>query len=222
MKKLNVNTNGNKKLVNSNSIRFMIWNLPAEKTCPFATEHCKKFCYAKKAERIYPQVLPSREKNLEESKSNDFTANMVYTIEKLMNGKAYKGKKVYFRIHESGDFYNKEYTQKWIDIARYFENDKNIVFLAYTKSISYFIQCGFGKESFPNNFIVRSSLWDDTKTENLIATVKHNFPIYTAFDGETLEKEINSGNYSKCDCKDCAECGKCYSKTENKIACEIH
>ena len=221
MKMLNVNTNGNKKLVNTNSIRFMIWNLPAEKTCPFATEHCKKFCYAKKAERLYPQVLPCRENNLTESKTDDFVANMVYTIQKKINSKSYKGKKVYFRIHESGDFYNREYTQKWIDIAKHFENNENIVFLAYTKSLAYFIQCGYGKD-FPNNFIVRSSIWDDTKPESVRDTAVYNFPIYTAFDGDTLVKEIESGNYSKCDCKDCAECGKCYSKTEQKIACAIH
>ena len=127
----------------------------------------------------------------------------------------------YFRIHESGDFYNKEYTQKWIDIAKHFENNENIVFLAYTKSLAYFIQCGYGKD-FPNNFIVRSSIWDDTKPESVRDTALYNFPIYTAFDGDTLVKEIESGNYSKCDCKDCAECGKCYSKTEQKIACAIH
>ena len=81
MKMLNVNINGNKKLINTDTVRFMIWNIPAVVTCPFATEHCKHFCYARKAERVYPQVLPAREKNLEESKSEDFVANMIYTIE---------------------------------------------------------------------------------------------------------------------------------------------
>ena len=81
MKKLNVNINGNKKLVNTSSVRFMIWNLPAVVTCPFATEHCKHFCYARKAERVYPQVLPAREKNLKDSMEEDFVANMIYTIE---------------------------------------------------------------------------------------------------------------------------------------------
>ena len=39
MKKLNVNINGNKKLINTATVRFMIWNIPAVVTCPFATEH---------------------------------------------------------------------------------------------------------------------------------------------------------------------------------------
>lgn len=39
---LNVITKGNKKLINNDKVRWMIWNLPAITTCPFATDHCKK------------------------------------------------------------------------------------------------------------------------------------------------------------------------------------
>jgi hypothetical protein len=121
-KLLNVNINGNRKLQNTDTIRYMIWNLPAVKTCPFRTEMCEKSCYARKAERIYPQVLPSREENYTESLENDFAANMIFTIEKKLNSKAFAGKKCIFRVHESGDFYNVEYTRKWIKICKHFEN----------------------------------------------------------------------------------------------------
>ena len=130
---LNVNVNGNRKLKNSNKIRFIIWNLPAEKTCPFSTENCRKSCYAKKAERLYPQCLASREKNFADSLKSDFVENMIYTIETELATAKYKNKHVVFRIHESGDFYNLEYMAKWVAIAEHFLNNPQITFLAYTK-----------------------------------------------------------------------------------------
>lgn len=223
MKKLNINCNGNRKLQNGENIRFIIWNLPAQKTCPFATELCKKSCYAKKAERIYPQVLPSREKNFTDSLSADFVENMIFTIEKELNSKKYNNKQVVFRIHESGDFYNLEYTQKWLDIARHFENNNKIVFLAYTKSIIYFIDSGYGTAVFPKNFVIRSSIWTDTKTENIIHTAVFNIPIYTALTADDMEKEKNAGRvFEKCDCINCGTCQKCWNTAYNEIICKIH
>ena len=217
MKKLNVNINGNKKLINTSSVRFMIWNIPAVVTCPFATEHCKHFCYARKAERVYPQVLPAREKNMEESKSEDFVDNMVYTIESRLNSKAFANKKVYFRIHESGDFYNQKYTNAWCDIARHFENDNRITFLAYTKSVKYILNA-----NVPKNLIVRFSIWDDTKQADIESASRLNLPIYTAGTKEEVKNAVENKGFTKCECADCANCGKCYSSEEKKIMCEIH
>lgn len=219
---MGINTTGNRKLKNNNSVRFIIWNLPAQKTCPFATEHCKKFCYAKKAERVYPQVFPAREKNYSDSLSADFVKNMIFTIETELNTNKYKNKKVVFRIHESGDFYNLEYAEKWVKIARYFEDNKNLVFLAYTKSITYFINCGYGL-NFPNNFIIRSSLWDDTSADKVELTNCYNIPVYTALTLEDMGKERAVGHvFYKCRCEDCATCGLCWTKQAKDIICEIH
>ena len=41
---------GNAKLKPTGAVKYLIWNIPAIKTCPYATEHCKKACYAIKAE----------------------------------------------------------------------------------------------------------------------------------------------------------------------------
>lgn len=87
---------GNKKLPKSTAI----FNLPAGSTCPMRTEFCARFCYAKKAERIYPQVSPSRERNLALSRQAEFVGIMVEFIGK--NQSKIKA----FRIHESGDFYS--------------------------------------------------------------------------------------------------------------------
>ena len=90
---LNVNINGNKKLVNNENTRFIIWNLPAVETCPHATELCKKSCYARKAERVYPDVIFSRKTNLKRSMQSEFVENMIFTIETELATKKYKGKK---------------------------------------------------------------------------------------------------------------------------------
>lgn len=217
---LNVNINGNKKLVNNENVRFMIWNLPAVVTCPYRTAMCEKSCYARKAERVYPQVLPSRLENLEDSKKESFAAYMIRTIEYYLAKKSFNGKKVYFRIHESGDFYNQEYFNKWMEIIRYFENDPRIVFEAYTKSIRYAIAAGYGISDFPSNFIVRASVWDDTKVEELELIERYNFPIYTAFPAQDFE-QLAQG-YTECTCEDCAKCGKCYKMEDHKIAVRIH
>lgn len=217
-----INWNGNKKLRNTESVLFGIFNLPAVKTCPFATEHCKSACYAKKAENFRPNVLPCRERNFEDSKKNTFVPDIIAQIEKTLKSKKAQGKKVLFRIHESGDFYNKEYTNKWIQIAKHFENDNRIVFLAYTKSLLYVIQCGYGLSDFPKNLIIRSSLWDDTKAENLERTKTFDIPIYTAFEKKELAEKIENEKYTECECKDCGECQKCYKATEKRIAVAIH
>jgi hypothetical protein len=79
-----------------------IFNLPAIKTCPNHTL-CGQACYARKAEKRFKAVVASRERNLSASKASDFVDAMVKTLA--------KAKKV--RIHESGDFYSGEYTERW-------------------------------------------------------------------------------------------------------------
>lgn len=116
---------GNLKL----SKDILIWNIPAVKTCPNCSD-CWKKCYARKAEKMYPSVLPCRERNYQASLKEDFVSNMVYLIRKtLKNAKKYKPKAI--RIHESGDFYSREYAEKWKEIAKTFPE---LTFYGYTKA----------------------------------------------------------------------------------------
>ena len=203
----------NKKLIPNKDTRFLIWNLPSKITCPYATEHCKKFCYAVKAETAYPNCLPSRMKHFEISKADNFTDRMIYTIETYLSKLSYQtAKKVVVRIHESGDFYNFSYMAKWFEIAEHFKSNKKVVFMAYTKSIEYlhFLV-------IPKNMVVRFSVWDDTPINQIALAIKYDLPIYTAVDKFT--KDIKSQN--RCLCRDCAKCGKCWGKTST-LVCEIH
>lgn len=208
----------NNKLKPTKAVKFLIWNLPSRITCPYANPLCYKFCYAVKAETAYPAVLPSRLKHLEISRQNDFADRMIYTIESYLSKPSYQtAKKIVVRIHESGDFYNKAYMLSWYRIAEHFKHDKRVVFMAYTKSVVYYDQLAINGINKPNNMVVRFSVWEDTPTELLELAKKHNLPIYTAVDKFTAD--IKSQN--RCLCRDCADCGKCWSKTKS-IICEIH
>lgn len=210
---LNVNVNGNKKLVNNDKVRYIIWNLPAVKTCPFRTIHCEDGCYALKAERMYPSVTPSREKNYNDSLKDDFSVRMIETIAYYRNSKAFKNKLIIVRIHESGDFYSEEYAKKWVEVINYFRNDSTIKFLCYTKSLPYFNDVNV---SSMKNLCFLASVWDDT-TEAMMDIIKtKNYRVYTAVES------FENTSYSHCDCKDCAHCMKCCNNNVKAIACEIH
>jgi hypothetical protein len=103
--------------------KIAVFNLPARKDV--CGRECPG-CYAKKAQRIYKQVLPSRERNLTASMSATFVAEMVVEIEKAIR----KGKVSAVRVHEAGDFYSQAYIDSWHQIAQYVPT---ITFYAYTK-----------------------------------------------------------------------------------------
>lgn len=211
---LNV-SRSNKKLVPTETTGFIIWNLPAIITCPYATAMCKAVCYARKAEQAYPDCLPSRMRNLQETRKESFPDNMIYTIYKAVY---YTPKKVLIvRIHESGDFYNKKYVADWLKIilaCKVFDGKKypvRVKFIAYTKSFPF-----FDGVKIPANFSLRASLFADTSEKQKALIKKNDWPIYTAVD-----KFQKGDKFTRCRCADCATCGKCWSKRKD-IRCEIH
>lgn len=212
---------GNKKLISSDETRFLIWSIPAVKTCPFRTKQCEKNCYARKAEKAYPGCIESRERNLAFTESEDFVPFMVDALHYIASLKNYRtAKHITVRIHESGDFYSLAYLKKWVAIAEACRDIPNIDFAAYTKSLPYLamlVKEGYSLDKSPITF--RSSIWADTKAERIEETKALNLPIYTAFAEENWPEE-----YTKCQCEDCGHCRKCFageSKTE-KIAVVIH
>lgn len=207
----------NKKLKPNSRVSFLIWNIPSIITCPYATDHCIQFCYARKTELFRGEtVTNSRQKHLEISRNPDFVDRMIFTISAELDRPINKNKKVVFRIHESGDFYNREYVKKWFDIMNYFKDDKRIVFVAYTKSVIF-----FDGLTIPENMYLLASVWDDTTPENLDIIRRNNFRIYTAFNKKDMKTALKN-NYAFCPCKDCGSCGLCWNNYANNIACQIH
>lgn len=217
-------SNGNKKLISTKDVRFIVWNLPAVSTCPYATEHCKQACYALKAEHNYPTAKAARIANYDASKAINFHAEMLSFIHDLMQKPSHKNaKKVFFRIHESGDFYDKRYALMWYWIACELKDVyKNLVFEAYTKSILYFMRDDRTPLAMPENFVLTASVWDDTDPE-LKELSFRNWKVYTAYYEKTVDALVKSGKYLRCRCSDCATCQQCYTnKVKKPIACVIH
>lgn len=210
---------GNRKLKSSKQTRFLVWNLPARKTCPYRTMHCSENCYACKAEKAYHGCLPAREDNLAQTFKIDFVYRMVNTIEEFCEAPGYrKADRVVIRIHESGDFYSEKYADNWLEIARKVSADgfDNVIFMAYTKSLVF-----FENKEIPANFKIRASIWDDTSAEMVAMSQKYN--IYTAYDRETIDRMKADGvDFHECRCDDCGSCNECWSDTHKLIVCEIH
>jgi len=112
-------SSGNKKL----PVDTAIFNMGPAETCPSeALGLCqainkagKNICYAKKAERLYPQVLPYRRAQESFWKAIDpeeFALQLVLT--NCLKGRPYTA----LRINESGDFYGQDDVNKAETIAR--------------------------------------------------------------------------------------------------------
>lgn len=209
---------GNKKLNPTKNVKYLVFNLPAIVTCPFATKACKACCYARKAERMYPSVLPCRERNFRASKSESFVADMITAIENELKKPSYqKAKQVVFRIHESGDFYSQEYADKWLLIIWHFRHVKKLRFMVYTKSVRYFRDMALTWKSL-SNVAIRFSLWHDTKESELSIARELELPVYSAVESFT---DVALPKVNQCRCKDCSTCRKCWDTTFN-LYCEIH
>lgn len=146
---------GNAKLLKDNIATF---GLPAGECCPFAGE-CRKWCYASKGRYKFKVVAAKRQYNLACSMEEPFVEAMCDEIQGFHVE--------YVRIHDSGDFYSKEYLNKWIEIAK---ASPKVLFYTYTKSFPLFE----GVE-LPSNFIVIGS-------EGGLYPVPSKYPVAKVFD----------------------------------------
>tara|TARA_R100000808_G_C2099847_1_gene117308 strand:+ start:50 stop:652 length:603 start_codon:yes stop_codon:yes gene_type:complete len=117
-----------KKTAKHFNVRLFNFSIPAYKSkdgmviCPMA-DACIKFCYARKG--AYPLANKWSELKLEASLKNDFVQAMNQDI---------KDKKAeYIRVHDSGDYYSKQYLLKWFKIA---EQNPAVRFYSYTNNIT--------------------------------------------------------------------------------------
>jgi hypothetical protein len=183
-------SNGNSKLIDT-----LIFNLPAKITCPGATRQCAAMCYAVKAERMYTTARDSRQRNLDLVRDNpDWHTDFITQLD----SKLQRSRKVfeYFRIHESGDFFNQAYVDSWVTIARHFPELK---FLAYTKSH----HLNFADLQSLPNVTLRYSVWEDTKK------FRDDMPL-AVMDGIVSDRPTHH-------CKPGDKCGPCrYCWASNK------
>jgi len=171
---------GNMKIPTSTAI----FDLPAVTTCPGSTPECRKHCYARKAERCYPSVLPFRQKNFTVTRTQEFT-------QEIQKELATKKKVDVVRIHSSGDFYNQRYYDKWVEITKMFPG---LTFYAYTKNTKLDIS------KRPKNFIMLLS--DDQQV------YKDQWYKYNGVATVTPRKQQPDPNFTVCpgSCKSCTLC----------------
>lgn len=90
-------------------------------------------CYVDKLKRIYPNKGKSLVSNTElviEKSYDDLVKIIRNTILKFLLTGGYKSQ--YFRIHDSGDFFNEDYAKAW---AKIINENPNIQFWVYTRSL---------------------------------------------------------------------------------------
>ena len=110
------------------NVRLFNFSIPAYKsknnmiTCPMA-DSCIEFCYVRKG--MYKMASKWSELKLKASLKDDFVEAMNQDI---------KDKKAeYVRVHDSGDYYSKEYLLKWFQIA---QDNPDVKFYSYTNNIT--------------------------------------------------------------------------------------
>jgi hypothetical protein len=127
---MNLLTQNNKirKTAKHFDVKLFNFSIPAYKsksgftTCPSA-DICIKFCYAQKG--MYKFASKWSELKLQATFKDDFVAAISKDI---------KDKKAEFvRVHDSGDYYSKEYLLKWFKIA---EQNPNVKFYSYTNEVN--------------------------------------------------------------------------------------
>ena len=117
------------------------FGLPAYKSitgrviCPMA-DGCIKFCYARKGAYIWGNVKPAFEKRYELSKTDDFISAIHAEIQRK--------KPKFVRVHDSGDYYSREYLAKWFQIAK---QNPQVNFYSYTNMIDM-----VKKADIPSNY----------------------------------------------------------------------
>ncbi len=192
-------TNGNKKL------KCTIFSLPCLTTCKPGLD-CRKYCYAKKAEMQYPAVKPCRDRNFKETLNDSF----VQDATKLL----WRKKSNFVRVHESGDFYSKEYTLKWFEIMNCVKYKE---FYAYTKRDDLFTPEILALK--PANLTLIYS-YDKIQKVDLRKNIKPP----KGFDKVAVisETKTNCPAQKEKAVKCMADCTKCIDKNNKMICFKIH
>lgn len=99
-------------------------------TCPMAGR-CASGCYAMSGTYRFSNVAKAYETRLELTQSPNFQSIIMAELSKLTL--KHKTGQILIRVHDSGDFYTKDYQQAWYKIAAL---NPRIQFYAYTKMIS--------------------------------------------------------------------------------------
>lgn len=120
-----------------------IFNLPPLLTCK-PSRWCREHCYALKKRFLWKRTKEAHRRRYKQSLKPSFVERMIDEIK-------HRPSINYIRPHITGDFYSKEYIDKWAQIAKAFPS---ILFRATTRRIDFLRHM---KKVFPKNVVIRES-----------------------------------------------------------------
>jgi hypothetical protein len=166
--------NGKMKKSSQGDTIIFNWGIPAFmsqsgiKTCPKA-KHCVAGCYARSGTYRFSNVAAKYEARLDLALSTQFEPVMQSEIDEARRISLKQNKKCLIRIHDSGDFFNLDYTLNWFRLIRL---NPDIQFYAYTKMVQFFEDLSQNyTDSIPTNLILIYSYGGSE--DNLIDRTKH-------------------------------------------------
>jgi len=142
------------------------------KTCPNAGK-CAIGCFAKSGAYLFSNVAKAYETRLQVALSDDFSS-LIQTELNAIIKRNKNNAPLFIRIHDSADFFDETYYNKWLVIML---NNPNVNFYAYTKMISF-----FKARKIPSNFTVIFSYGG--KEDHLIDPIndRHSLVFENAID----------------------------------------
>ena len=114
---------------------YRIFNvsMPAGITCPMAGD-CGRICYAKYGRMVMPNQMAGYRENLTMYEQGVFFDQLEAELTRQERLAAKMGQTVLIRIHDTGDFFSREYLEDWLTFMR---AHPHVWFYAYTKSVSF-------------------------------------------------------------------------------------
>ena len=141
-------------------VAVVVFSIPAFRSsdgfvvCPLAGKCAEDgACYAMRGSYSWPTVKAAQEWRLSLARSEDFEALAYEELKALRKQADREGLKLYVRVHDSGDFFNREYLKAWVSLAY---SMPDLTFYSYTKSLSWVRELREAG-AIPENFVVTFS-----------------------------------------------------------------
>lgn len=209
-----LSTENRKLLPNRFGQGFLIWSVLGHITCNGKTPLCASYCYNNS--KSFAGHIVLKTDCLITSQLDIFEK----IIEKMLTLSPHK--ETFVRIHEDGDFYDMEYFNKWMKIAK---NNKNMTFEAYTKEPELLEKVAkINREN--ENVVLRFSLMEDSAPATIQYVKENNLPNYSCLGTKKKDleaKKVFEHIALRNRCVDsCEYCKKCYRKNNITIVTKIH
>lgn len=176
--------------------KIFTFSLPAGHSCPFAYECAayadeetgkiedgkfQKFrCFAASDEALRPNVRKARWHNYRALLKARTKVEMYNLIMHNFPKKA-----TLVRVHVSGDFFNQDYFDAWMDVA---ETLSHVKFYAYTKSVAYWNK---RKDSIPDNFELTASMGGAGDNIVTLNKLKNVVVVFNPEEAEAMGRELD-------------------------------